>query len=353
MKGKRLPIPKNHEEWLAQRRNGITGTDIGGLLGITSYKSPMSIYVDKVSPPMHQKDPTEGMLLGQHLEEPIAQLWLAKNPGHVLRKINTTIQSRELPWAMSNIDRHIIKPVEGLVECKLVGLQKAKEWKDGAIPDEYYVQVMWQMITTGIKEVNVAALIGGNSFEQRVVKYDEAVAQDLIKVASDFWHNHVLTRTPPPLDGSTVTTDAIVRMYHGDTSQQAREAARAFIGDVDIDLGYEADQLLQQYAERSETIKGMKEERDAMTGIFIAEWETLTAKMLERIEEKNVIANELRMKVGQFHKAFTPEGGKVTWMPQTSQRIDSTRLKKEMPEIVAAYSKESTSYPLRVTQPKK
>jgi putative phage-type endonuclease len=352
MKGKRLPIPKNHEDWLNQRRNGITGTDMGGLLGITSYKSPMSIYVDKVSAPL-PKPPSEGMLLGNHLEEPIAQLWLAKNPGHTLRKINTTIRNCDHPWIMSNIDRHITKPQEGLVECKLVGLQKAKEWKDGGIPDEYYVQVMWQMITTGIKEVQVAALIGGNSFEQRVVKYDEAVATDLIKVASDFWHNHVLKRIPPELDGSTVTTDAITRMYHGDTSETAREVARRFIGNDDLDLGYEADQLLKHYAERSETIKALKDHRDGLTKIFISQWEAQTGVILETIEAKNVLANELRMKVGQFQKAFTPEGGKVTWLAQTSKRLDGTRLKNEMPEVAELYSKESTSYPLRVTQPKK
>lgn len=34
---------------------------------------------------------------------------------------------------------------------------------------------------------------------------------------------------------------------------------------------------------------------------------------------------------------------KVTWKPITSTRLDSTALKKELPEIAARYSKESTA----------
>ena len=37
-----------HEEWLAARRLGVSGTDIGVLLGVNSYKSVDDLLLDKL-----------------------------------------------------------------------------------------------------------------------------------------------------------------------------------------------------------------------------------------------------------------------------------------------------------------
>lgn len=39
---------------------------------------------------------------------------------------------------------------------------------------------------------------------------------------------------------------------------------------------------------------------------------------------------------------------KVTWRTVTSNRLDTTALKKDLPEIAARYTKTSTSRPLRI-----
>ncbi len=100
-----MPVPKSHEDWLKQRRGGITGTDIAGLMGVSKYKSPMSIYVDKTSAPL-QEEASEPMLLGDHMEDTIAQYWAKQRKGYVLRNINTTIRHPKYDWARVNIDRH-------------------------------------------------------------------------------------------------------------------------------------------------------------------------------------------------------------------------------------------------------
>lgn len=352
MLGKRLPKPKDKAEWLEQRRQGITGTDIAGLMGISNYKSPMSIYLDKVNPPPPEESSVP-MRLGNMLEEPIAKFWCEENKGYVVRSINTTIVHPEFSFVRCNIDRHIVKPVEELLECKLVGMGKTGEWKEDKLPDEYFLQVQWQMHTTGLKRCHIAAIVGGTKFEQRVVEYNEKLCAELHKLAHDFWHKHVLACNPPAIDGSDATTDAINRLYGSNSSAAAREAAIRFLGSGNIHLPIEADQIIRQYAENSATIKELSDHKDALVETFIANYNAQNERLLGIIGEKNAIANQLRLMCGQFEEATTPGGLKVTWKTQTSKRIDTTRLKAEMgEEFVAAYQNETSSRVLRVPKPK-
>jgi putative phage-type endonuclease len=347
MKVKKLPRPKSHDEWLEQRRLGITGTDIAGLMGLSSYKSPVSIFIEKTYPQV-PKPPSEQMELGIHMEDPIAKFWLKRNPGHLVRKVETTLVHHKFPWVRCNIDRHIVRPNERLLEIKLVGIQKSGEWKNDGLPDEYKLQCMWQMIVTGLPVVNVAALIGGTTYEERVVEYDKVLAQSLLDLAHDFWHDHVLKNSPPAIDGSDATTDAINAMFGGPDHEQALAAAIAFGGDDKIDLDFEADLLIGRYAIESDIVKERQAVMDAAAEDFIRTYQGLKKEVLDHLADKNAVANQLRWKVGHFEKARTAAGAEVSWKTTSSTRIDTTKLRKDYPQIADAYSNTSSSRRLTI-----
>ena len=58
-------------EQLEMRRAGITSTDISAICGLSSYKSAMEVYLEKVGKPIPRED-TEAMYWGRSLETPIA-----------------------------------------------------------------------------------------------------------------------------------------------------------------------------------------------------------------------------------------------------------------------------------------
>ena len=38
----------DRESWLRERRRGIGGSDIGAILGLNKYRSPLDVYLDKI-----------------------------------------------------------------------------------------------------------------------------------------------------------------------------------------------------------------------------------------------------------------------------------------------------------------
>jgi predicted phage-related endonuclease len=90
---------------------------------------------------------------------------------------------------------------DGLLEVKTVNAYKAGEWgRDGdedAVPIHYQAQVMWYLGITRQPWADVAALIGGQRMIIRRVHRDDETINAMLERAHDFWHQHVLTRTPP------------------------------------------------------------------------------------------------------------------------------------------------------------
>jgi len=71
-------------------------------------------------------------------------------------------------------------------EAKTASAYKSVEW-DGAIPDEYVLQIQHYLSVTGYKGAYIAVLIGGNSFRWKFVERDEELIAILIQLERDFW----------------------------------------------------------------------------------------------------------------------------------------------------------------------
>ena len=66
----------NREEWLALRKKGIGGSDAAAVCGMSRYKGPLDVYLDKTNPVIEEND-NEPMLFGR-LFEPILRSEFAR-----------------------------------------------------------------------------------------------------------------------------------------------------------------------------------------------------------------------------------------------------------------------------------
>lgn len=204
-----------HAAWLAQRRTGIGGSDIAAIMGLSPWRSPLDVYLDKTGAAEPIAD-SEPMYWGRRLEDVVAHEWQERT-GRKVQRVNTMLRRTGADeWMLANIDRAIVAPgsrvragddgasligAAGVLEVKTVSAHAATDWQgaDGsdALPVYYAAQGMWYLAVTGQDVCEFAGLIGGQRFVMRRVERDDDTIRGLIEQAREFWCRHVLQGLPP------------------------------------------------------------------------------------------------------------------------------------------------------------
>lgn len=202
-------------EWLAARRQSIRATDIAGILGLSPWESPLSIWRRKVEG--IDSPPTIRMKMGLALEEPIRQEY-ERQTGRVVRRIprfHSFVLDNPVVPASCSIDGVVDQDgEEQLLEIKTTS--RTDEWENG-VPDFYAAQAQWQMLCTGISRCEVAVPLQGNALSLFDLGADPAVQARALEAAMAFWE-HVVSRTTPPVDGSEATSKALRALYRSETA---------------------------------------------------------------------------------------------------------------------------------------
>ena len=292
-----------YEDWLEYRKQGIGGSDASVVCGISRYKSPMELWLEKTDQLPYQ-EAGEAAYWGTQLEA-LVRAEFTKRTGIEVNIVNQLLKSEEHPFMLANLDGVCEHPDYGacIFEAKTASAYKAGEW-DNAIPDEYMLQLQHYMAVTEYKGAYIAVLIGGNTFRWQFVERDEELISMLIKLEADFW-GHVKNRTPPPLDGSDASAKFIAERFPDSTPQSK------------ISLPDTASSLLAQYDEACEQL------------------ETVTAK-------KQKAENLLKEMLGE-HETGTSGSRIISWKSITQERLDSKTLKAEHPTLYQKYVNK-TSY---------
>lgn len=289
-----------YQEWLEYRRRGIGGSDVAAVCGLSKWKSPVEVWLDKTG----QIDPVpagEAAYWGT-LMEPIIRQEFADRTGFKIRQVNAILQHRRFPFMFANVDGIVTDPNlgDGIFEAKTASAYRAAEWEHG-IPDEYALQVQHYMVVTGLSFAWVAVLIGGNQFVWRLIERDEAVIDLLIQMESRFW-KLVETRIAPEIDGSKASVELLNRLYPNGIKEN-------------IELPPEALDLITQFEEAQQEEKRI-------------------------IEMKDLAANKLKDLL-KNHEAGQIDGRVVSWKSVKSERLDTKSLKVDHPDIYEQYVKES------------
>lgn len=290
----------SREQWLEERRKGIGGSDAAAVAGLSPWKSPVEVWLEKTGQ-VEPEEPGEAAYWGTVLEDVVAREFSIRT-GLKVRRRNAILQHPRYPWMLANVDRFVVGENVGL-ECKTTSAYNAKEWEGEEIPAQYILQVQHYMAVTGAYSWWLAVLIGGNRFIYKKIGRDDELIEQLIEIEKDFWENHVLANVPPELDGSPASTELVKKLYPQATLPS-------------VDLPSQAKELIEEL----ENVKA-------------------DIKILE--EQKNECENKLKQLLGE-HEAGRIDDMIVTWKNVTSNRIDTNRLKKEKPEIYEQYLKSSS-----------
>lgn len=186
---------KSRSDWLKLRRQGIGGSDVAAILGLSKWRTPLDVYNDKTREDTSEQEDTPAMEWGRRLE-PVIREKYAEATGLTVAKPEAMFVSEEHPFMIADLDG--VCDGGRLLECKTA--RTARDWgEEGTdeIPEYYQTQVQHYMAVTGAQACDVAVLIGGGDFRIYTVERDQELIDLLIKEESAFWNQHVVPHIPP------------------------------------------------------------------------------------------------------------------------------------------------------------
>jgi len=201
---------ENKQEWLRERKTYIGGSDVASLCGLSKYKSAMAIYLEKTSAEVEENEINKAMEWGTLLEDTIANAYSIRT-GFSIEVEANVIRHPEHSFIAANIDRWA-DGKKHILECKTAGFMMSKDWGEeytDQIPESYLCQVAYYAAICDVEKVDIAVLIGGQDFRIYTYNRNREFESKLIKVAVNFWHNHVLKGIPP----EAISTDDVLALY--------------------------------------------------------------------------------------------------------------------------------------------
>lgn len=328
-----LPECAGREPWLAARQDGIGGSEVGALVGISDYETSWSVWNTKKrgGKDLSGKAAVEW---GHRLEDVVAQK-IAEEIGMVSRFGGGLWADKKKPFLRVTPDRFATKPrswkAEALIECKTAG--DGDEWESGTIypggrgtgsaPLSYQAQCQWQMGIIGLKKAYLGCLVMGREREFFVVEiaFDPEWFAELAAEAERFWFENVVGDEPPMHD-----------LRHPKTEELLKGIAPIVVK-PSTDLPEDALDMLRDYAAAKDRLKKAEADLDEIKNFF-------------------------RMWTGDAAEGYVPQPDgkkalKITSYPVVkSTRIDVDALKTKYPEIAEELTVKGQYRRLNITVPK-
>ena len=156
------------------------------------------------------------------------------------------------------------------------------------------MQVQHYLATSGYDCWYIAALILGKDFIIRKIERDEEMIQYLITIEERFWNENVMKQIMPDPDGTKNCSEQIAKLYFKSDGRKT------------IDL-YGVDEMLKR--------------REELT------------QLIERMEtEKTSIDQKVKIKMQDAAYGRT-ERYKVSWVSANMTKLDTKKLKSELPDV--------------------
>lgn len=179
-----------------ERKLGIGGSDMPIIMGLSSYKTPYQLYLEKTGQIDLPDEENQLQYWGNRLEGLIRDEFTQRN--NVSVETPETIVHPFYPFLRANIDG-FIPEWNAVLEVKCSSQFMSSHWgEDGSdvIPMPYLVQVAHYCAVTNADSAYIAVLIGGNDYREYKYVRDAELEQHVIEAAKAFW-DCVQTKTPP------------------------------------------------------------------------------------------------------------------------------------------------------------
>lgn len=118
------------EQWLRYRKQGIGGSDVASLLGISKWKSEIELWLDKTNqtnePPIENEAMTWGTIM-----EPIIRNHFAEVTGKTVVELKAMLQHPEYPFMLADVDGVTVDDAgnPAILEIKTASEYKRSEWE--------------------------------------------------------------------------------------------------------------------------------------------------------------------------------------------------------------------------------
>jgi putative phage-type endonuclease len=293
-----IPKPADRQQWLAERRKGIGGSDSAAAVGLSKWTTRLELFLDKRGE--LEKHETPQMRWGTALEQPIRQEYCNQTGAEVLIP-DAIYQHPDHKFALVNLDGIVINR-ERIFEAKTA--RSGEGWGEPGtdeVPAEYLLQAQHGMAITGLPATDIAVLIAGSDFRIYVVEADPQLQSMLLRQEAEFW-DMVEQNTPPE---PTTLEDVKLRW----------RVAQAGVS-------VEADDMLAAAA------VGLRSWKDTLKAV-VAKKDALEAQLQSAMKD----AAELTW------------GGETlaTWKNvNAAPRFDMDRFKREQPDLYQQYLREAS-----------
>lgn len=220
-------------EWHARRAKGIGGSDAATILGVSPFKSPLRLWMEKrheIEP--EDLDAKEHIYWGITLERVICEEY-TRRTGRQVREVGELYQHRQHEWMICNVDRDVVltNGPRVILEAKNVSNYHfaASDWgMEGTaqVPPYYYTQCQHNCAVTGAVQCDMPVLIGGNNWRLYAVPRNESFIETLIARELAFWESLRTGKKPEPinLDDLRLLFPDNMPGLHKDASDEAARA---------------------------------------------------------------------------------------------------------------------------------
>jgi putative phage-type endonuclease len=311
-----LPECAGQEAWLAARRGGIGGSEVGALVGVNEYETTFSVWTTKMEGGKDLSD-KPAVDWGHRLEDAVA-LKAADELGLVSRFAGGLWARRDNSILRVTPDRFVCKPRSwnalGVIECKTAG--DDEHWASGTIrpgghgtgsaPLGYQAQVQWQLGILGLQVGWLACFHLSNERQFFLVEihFDPEWFGELVDAAERFWHVNILGGEIPMHDLRHPITEDLLKKLSPSVVRPS------------VELGEDAEVWLDEY--------------------------TAAKKAFEEAEANlSSIKNYFRMMTGDAGAGYIGDHKAVGYPEVSSERIDVGALREKFPEVAEAVTVKS------------
>lgn len=290
---------EDRDAWLELRKQGVGGSDVAAIMGLSHYRSAYSVWAEKCGLYEPEDIGDRPAVHWGNVLEPIVGGEYAKNhPEREVRRVNAVCRNLKRPWAQASLDYEVKDPELGwgVLEIKTAGAMRAKDWEDG-VPVYYQTQVAHYLSVTGRPFADVAVLIGGSDYREYRIMRDEEDEAAVVGAVDEFWADNVLGGNPPEIAAAR------------DDGAAVFGANRAGNGEV-------------PYVELS---PNMADFLNAREGKRRAD------------EEFKLASNRLKKEIGPS-SALECSEGKFTWRRYSVNQFDSKAFKADHPDLAEEYT---------------
>jgi putative phage-type endonuclease len=241
--------------WLELRRQGLGGSDISAIVGLSPYRTALSVWLEKTGVYVPEDEPSEAMEWG-NLLEPVVADEFSRRSGIPTEPVHKMLAHPEHAWMLADLDRlippHGDVPVAGVYEGKTASPWIRKSWgtdDNPLVPDHAEIQTNHYLAVTGLPWAAVAVLIGGQQLLWRRIERNEELIGRIVALESEFWARVVNLDPPPPTEmdskllgevwaptpesSITLGDDVLVLLDERRTVQQAKKVAEGRISEID------------------------------------------------------------------------------------------------------------------------